>query len=87
MITRSFTGGFKGEFIPSPQHLRFINGQQSVPFKINQQILDVMNALEAQPHQDWREQGNFIPEPHSEHYLKSPKLGKPPENITEQQKA
>lgn len=87
LIIRLFTGGFKGEFIPSPQHLRFINGQQSVPFKINQEILKVMNTLVAEPHHDWREQGNFIPDPHSEHYLKSPKLGRPPENITEQQKA
>ena len=86
LITRSFTGGFKGSFEPSAQHLRFINGQQSVPFKINQEILDVMNALEAQPHQDWREQANFIPAPHSDHYLKSPKLGKRPEHMTEQEK-
>ncbi len=87
LIKRSFTGGFKGKFIPGPQHLRFINGQQSVPFKINQEILDVMNAFEAQPHQEWREQANFIPAPHREHYLKSPELGPKPEPMTEQQKA
>ena len=87
LIKRSFTGGFKGEFIPSPQHLRFINGQQSVPFKINNQILEVMNALNDQPHQEWREQANFIPAPHRDHYLKCAEIGPPPEGMTEQQKA
>ena len=87
LIKRSFTGGFKGEFIPGPQHLRFINGQQSVPFKINQEILEVMNALEAQPHQEWREQANFVPAPRRDHYLKSPELGPKPATMNEQQKA
>ena len=32
LIRRSFSGGFKGEFIPSDKHLRLLNGQQNVPY-------------------------------------------------------
>ncbi len=86
LIKRSFTGGFKGSFEPSLQHQRFINGQQNIPFKINKEILEVMNALEAQPWQEWREQGNFIPAPHSEQYLISPEVGPPTKGMTKEQK-
>lgn len=86
LIKRSFTGGFKGEFRPSDAHLRFINGMQAVPYRINPVVLELLNRLNAQPHQDWREQGHFIPAPFRDHYLKLPKLGPAPEFMTDEQR-
>ena len=86
LIRRSFTGGFKGEFIPSNKHLRLLNAQQNVPYRINASVLELLNRLNEQPHQEWREQGHFIPTPVRENFLKTAELGPEPKSMTDQQK-
>ena len=71
LIRRSFTGGFKGEFIPSNHHLRLLNAQQNIPFRINPVMLELLNKLHALPSQNYREQDHFIPAPNRDEFLLS----------------
>ena len=86
LIRRSFTGGFKGEFIPSDHHLRLLNGQQNIPWKINPVMLELLNRLHELPTQDIREQGHFIPAPDRDQFLISPEMEEEPVNMTSKQK-
>ena len=86
LVSRTFTGGFKGEFIPSDHHLKLLNAQQGVAWRINPVMLEVLNALAELPHQEWREQGHSCPMPRREDFLKAPEMGAPPEFMTEEQK-
>ena len=50
-------------------------------------VLELLNRLEKQPFQEWREQGHFIPTPSSQEFLKTPELGAAPEYMTDEQRS
>ena len=87
LIPVTAPGGFKGEFKPSDQHLRLLNAAQNIPYRINNQILEVMEAMHKLPHQDWRQVEHFVPTPSYDHFVKTPPLGPIPKGMTPEQKA